>query len=246
MTMDDDQPAAAAEPKRRISSLTWIISILVGLVLAAAVVYAATGGRPFASDKGEADVDPQANAQVQAMGSIDEAAAAGLKTMRALAEGGDSGSLGVRSPKDFDGATIGGKLDVFMIRLDALKAAPVDAPAAEKLLTSTTESVVPVLIGGQVRSSITITRGTGGFEASAFGEADLQGLGSRPPGEGAFLVQVPALGLQFLGSREAGKLMLTPMVSDPRLRLETGRAVPADDVVRQLVPLAQSHDGLPM
>lgn len=245
--MDDDQPAAAAEPKRRISSLTWIISILVGLVLAAAVVYAATGGRPFAFDKGEGDVDPQANAQVQAMGSIDEAAAAGLKTMRALAEGGDSGSLGVRSPKDFDGATIGEKLDVFMIRLDALKAAPVDAPSAEKLLTSTTESVVPVLIGGQVRSSITITRGTGGFEASAFGEADLQGLGeSRPPGQGAFLVQVPALGLQFLGSREAGKLMLTPMVSDPRLRLETGKAAPADDVVRQLVPLARSHDGLPM
>lgn len=244
--MDDDQPAAA-DPKRRAPLLTFVVLALVGLVLAVAIVYAATGGRPFASDQGKAEADSEPDAQVQAMANIGEAAAAGLQTMRALAEGGDSGSLGFKSPNDLNAATLGEKLDIFMIGLGALKATSVDAPSAERLLISTPESVVPVLVGGQVRSSITITRGARGFEASAFGEADLQGLDeSRKPGAGDFLVQVPALGLQFLGSREAGQLMLTPLVSDPRLRLQIGRPVPADDVVRQLVPLARSHDGLPM
>lgn len=252
--MDNDRSAAAAaaaaEPSRRSSPLIWVFVIVAVLVLAGTIVYAASGGGGLrgsgATADGNSGADQTGEGQAKAMGTLDEAAAAGLETMRALADGGEVGSLGFTGPGDAQGATTGEKLDVFMIRLDALKGAPAGAASAESLLTATSESIVPVLVGGRIRSSITVTRRPGGYEATAFGEG-LRGVGEgRPLVEGTFLVRVPALGLEFLGSREAGKLMLTPTAADPRLRLEPGRAVPAEEVVQQLVPLAQSHNGLPM
>lgn len=243
--MDDDR--SASEP-RRASPVLWVIIILVALV-AAAIVYAATGGGGRGGGESASDGNDQASeGQAKAMGTLEEATAAGLEAMRALASGGgQAGSMGFAGPADLQAATTGEKLDVFMIRLDSLKGAPAGAGSVEGLLTATSDTVVPVLVGGRVRSSITVTRGAGGYSASAFGEAGLAAIGEgRPLPQGAFLVRVPALGLQFVGSREAGKVMLTPTAADPRLRLEPGRAVPAEAVVQQLVPLAQNHNGLPM
>jgi hypothetical protein len=40
--------------------------------------------------------------------------------------------------------------------------------------------------------------------------------------------------------------MLSATTADPRLRLEPGRAVSADELLPQLKALAQAYNGLPM
>lgn len=66
----------------------------------------------------------------------------------------------------------------------------------------------------------------------------------EPPSE--FAVRVPALSMYFLGNRVQNRLMLTPVSVDNRLPLRPGAAVPAENVITAIVPLAQAYNGLPM
>jgi hypothetical protein len=88
-----------------------------------------------------------------------------------------------------------------------------------------------------------------GYTTASFGNAEIvKGL-SRYRGENAanaFAVRVPALSLYFLGNRTENRLMLTPVAEDARLPFRVGVAVPAEEVLKVIVPLAQAYNGLPM
>ena len=53
------------------------------------------------------------------------------------------------------------------------------------------------------------------------------------------------LSFYFLGNRIDNRLTLTPIAEDSRLPFRAGAAVPAEDVLKSIVPLAQSYNGLP-
>ena len=51
--------------------------------------------------------------------------------------------------------------------------------------------------------------------------------------------------MYFLGNRVETRLMLTPVVEDNRLPFRIGVAVPAEDLLKAIIPLAQAYNGLP-
>jgi len=177
-----------------------------------------------------------------------EAAMGALGVLRQLVTPQNFRSMGFDSPDEVSRAQLGAPLAVSNIGLDQLKQyKPGSDPAA--LLTTTAETVYPVVVDGNVKSSLTIVKKDGGYAASAFGNADVAkrlGRYRQNAGAEAFIVRVPALNFYFVGQRTPAGLTLTPIVSDPRLRLPEGQPAPANQVLMQLVPVAQAYNGLPM
>ena len=178
--------------------------------------------------------------------TVDEATRAGLAAFKELTQGDNARSLGL-TPGEGANATLGQQYEVFTVGLDQLRAYR-PGVAAASLLNASPNVVIPILVNGQVRSSMTITRTEQGYVASEIGGAGLMQAtaraAERTPGD--FLVRVPALGLQFVGHREGDRVMLSLTTPDPRLKLQPGAPMPADQVLQQLVPIAQAYNGEPM
>jgi len=64
-------------------------------------------------------------------------------------------------------------------------------------------------------------------------------------GAGDFVVHVPAMKSYFVADRVEGKLLLTPVMDDPRTKLRAGETLPADVVFLQLKAASEGHNGLP-
>ena len=119
---------------------------------------------------------------------------------------------------------------------------------AASLLTRTAETVYPVMINGETKSSVTIVHKEGGYAPSSFGNAEIvKNLTRyRNPGGSDFMVRVPALNLYFLGRQVDNHLVLVAVSEDARLKLRPGEPAPAETVLQQLVPLANAYNGLPL
>lgn len=101
-----------------------------------------------------------------------------------------------------------------------------------------------------MKSSVTISHKENGYQASSFGNAEIIKSLSRyrqaQAGSGDFVVRVPAFNMYYLGRRIEKRLLLVPIIDDPRLKLKPGEVVGAETVLEQLVPLANAYNGLPM
>jgi len=163
------------------------------------------------------------------------AAQRGLETMRALARQGNFAALGFTSAQEAEAATLDAPLHVFMVRLDQLQQyRPGTDPAS--LLQDTGQDFYPVLVGGQVRSSLRVSGADGRFAAVSFGGAALaRTLGQRrqdltatlvpPNGEPPQrfeVVHVAALNLYFLGFEQRGQLMLSPAINTEQFGFRAG------------------------
>ena len=158
-------------------------------------------------------------------------------------------AMGFDSLDEVKQAQLGQPLDVFNIGLDQLKSYQTGANATG-LLSKTAETIYPVTVSGQVKSSVTIVQKEGGYHPSSFGNAEIiKSLSRYRRGDLAandFVVRVPALNMYFLGRKVEDRLFLTPVVEDPRLKLRPGEAVPAEIVLQDLVPLANAYNGEPI
>jgi hypothetical protein len=177
-----------------------------------------------------------------------QAANAAIGVLRQLITPQNYRGMGFDTQDEVSRAQLGAPLAVNNIGLDQLKQYQSSADPAPLLMASN-EAVYPVIVDGNVKSSLTIIKKDGGYVPSAFGNADVaKRLGRYRQGAGAnaFIVRVPALNFYFLGNRTAEGLFLTPIVSDPRLKLAEGQAQPANQVLAQLVPIARAYNGLPL
>ncbi len=52
--------------------------------------------------------------------------------------------------------------------------------------------------------------------------------------------------MYFVGRHVETRIVLMPIVSDPRLKVQAGEATPLEVVVDQLRPYVDSYNGLPM
>jgi hypothetical protein len=115
----------------------------------------------------------------------------------------------------------------------------------------------PVLVKTQPRAAIIVEKADGKWRVASMGSAGLAkqisnvqqktGTPSASVSEPDMIVQVPALGIYFIGRRGADKkLMLIPLATDLRYKLEGAVEQPADGVFSRLAPFAKSHKGLPM
>ena len=144
-------------------------------------------------------------------------------------------------------ATLGEPIHVLVVSLNQLRQyEPGSDP--NRLLTDFNQIHYPVVVGDQVRSAILVDQANGKWKAGTFGAANLAKLiaaarkdtQTSNPSQDA-VVQVPSLGLYFLGHRtEDNKLTLTPLTDIAVFGLRAGGAMPAEEVFAALVPAAKS------
>ncbi|WP_440965454.1 hypothetical protein ACL58G_04730 [Massilia sp. GER05] len=177
--------------------------------------------------------------------SQDTAAQHGLATLRQVVNAGNYASLGFESEAEVRQATLGEPLQVYRVQLDALRAFTGNTDP-ETLLVDIRRSLYPVKVGDRVATSIFVTGSREGWRASELGNAAVARLVSRyRHGAGDFLVHVVAMKSWFVADRVEGKLMLTPVMDDPRTKLRAGETVPADVVFLQLKAASEGDNGLP-
>ena len=138
---------------------------------------------------------------------------------------------------------LGTALPVAMIRLDRLRAyqpgAPIDA-----LIDHLNVVLYPVQVDRDVRAEIELAREAGSWQAvrvGAPGHAREVARLSKLHGTPAYLLRVPALGVEFLAYSSAGSLRLVLVHATPGVSVEDGRPLPAGDVLRVLGPLARAY-----
>jgi len=158
-------------------------------------------------------------------------------------------SLGFDSVDEVKQAQLGQPLTVMNIPLDALKGYQAGTDP-QSLLVKSSETVYPVTVNGQVKSSVTIVRNEAGYAPSSFGNAPIVKALSQyrqsPNADSDFVVRVPALNVYFLGRTVEGKTMIVPIAEDPRFKLRPGEAVPLEAALPELVAAANAYNGLPM
>jgi hypothetical protein len=177
--------------------------------------------------------------------SQETAAQHGLATLRQIVNAGNYASLGFESEGEVRQATLGEPLQVYRVQLDALRAFT-EKTDPETLLVDIRRSLFPVKVGDRVATSIFVTGAREGWRASELGNAAVARLVSRyRHGAGDFVVHVPALKSWFVADRVEGKLMLTPVMDDPRTKLRAGETLPADVVFLQLKAASEGYNGLP-
>ena len=162
--------------------------------------------------------------------------------------------MGFESLNELKRMNIGEPLQVFIVRLDHLKEYKKGGDP-NKMLSGGNHVIYPVLVNKQVRSSVTIAEVEKNWRAVSFGNPTVVKLltkirmdsaeTNRLPLSSYFIVRVPALNFYFLGYRIDNKLMLTPLLDDPRFEFKTGVSKSADKVFTTILPAAKEHDGLP-
>lgn len=181
----------------------------------------------------------------------DEAAAQALRNLTALAQT-NYRALGFDSVDQARAARLGQPVGQFVIELDRLKSYQPGTEASQ-LLTSTQTLIYPVVVENRTRSSVTVSRRGGRWQAVSFGNPtyvkaltevrDRQA--SAPADSEAFEVRIPALNLMFLGHRENSKVILSPIFDEARFGFRRGEALSLDDVLQKILPAAREHNGLP-
>ncbi|MBX6360304.1 hypothetical protein [Pseudacidobacterium ailaaui] len=155
-------------------------------------------------------------------------------------------SLGFDSLDQVRRAQLAPPLQVYNIGLDRLKSYQAGQDP-NTLLTQSTETMYPVTVDGQVKTGVTIVHNESGYTPSSFGNADIvKRLAGNRHNENEFVVRIPAFNMYFVGRRVEDRLVLVPIVEDPRLKVEQGQAVPIEVVLDQLKPYVDAYNGLPM
>ena len=158
-------------------------------------------------------------------------------------------AMGFDSVDEVKQAQLSQPLTVMNIPLDRLKSYQAGGDT-QALLVKSSETIYPVTVNGQVKSSVTIVQSDAGYAPASFGNAPIIRALSQyrqgPTPESDFVVRVPALNMYFLGRTVDGKLMLVPIAEDPRLKLRPGEAVPFETALPDLVAAANAYNGLPM
>jgi hypothetical protein len=177
-----------------------------------------------------------------------EVANGSLRTLHALVQSGNPKLRGFQSADEVSTATLAVPLRMVMIGLNSVRAyRSGDDPRA--LLIDEESVMYPVVVAGEVRSSIVVRRRAGAWEAAAFGNASLAQASvtgrqqieanREVSGLDTFLVEIPALSVRMLGHDEGGTSMLTPLDDVKGSDLRAGQTLPAAEVLAKLVPLAQ-------
>lgn len=157
-------------------------------------------------------------------------------------------SLGFQSESEVARAESTSPLRVYTIRLDALRDYK---GGGSDMMTDTGTALSIVLVDGQPRTTVTLkeesgawtTVRVGGGERAVLLDRSLTALlGERQIDRAqAFIVQVPALGLEFVGYSHSGGVRLAPISDAEELGLRAGRVRSLDDVLVSLVPAAKAY-----
>ncbi|GAB3462456.1 hypothetical protein GCM10027321_24180 [Massilia terrae] len=201
-------------------------------VLIAAMAYLLSGCQT-------ARTQPPANSKPAA------AAQEGLATLKVVVNANNYAALGFTSVEEVRQATLGEPLQIFSVRLDALRKFT-DKASPDKLLVDARRKLYPVSVGTRVATSIFVGHAHDGWRANELGNAAVAQLVARyRHGPDDFLVHVPALKSWLVAERIEGQLFLTPVMDDPRTGFQAGERLPATAAFLKLQAAAEGYNGLP-
>lgn len=182
----------------------------------------------------------------ETLAGAERAAREAVGTFAQLVTPKNAREMGFESPEEVRTATVGAPLPEYIVQLDELRR--YDAGTSPgRLLHESGLFLFPVLVGTNVRSSLTIQHERGAFRAVAFGapafmQRTSRALDGRP---GSVLVRVPSLNVFFVAFSEGDRLLFASVLDDTRFGLKSGEPVPAEKALERLVPAAKEHTGLP-
>ena len=177
-----------------------------------------------------------------------------LKTFALLVNRTNYEAMGFDSPEQVRSATLGPLLEDFMVRLDELRKYE-SGKDPGPLLQRTGRATFPVLVQDRTRSSVTLASESGRWTAVSFGapkyaralsevRSQLSQQEGKPPSD-YFEVRVPALNVTFIGRRRDGRILLSPVVEDPRFGFKRGQTLPAEEAFAAMTRAAREHNDLP-
>ena len=185
----------------------------------------------------------------QKFGSLEEAATHARDVIRQFKDEIHLKELGFGSTADASNSELGAPFRVYRVGLNRLASyQPNQDP--ETLLTDTQRTLIPVSVGGEVRSSVSVTKAKNqdGWKISKRGSPNLIRLLQRfRKANTNFVVWIPALGMRFLGDRKDGQLRLTSLEDVPRFGFKAGQELPAVNIFAKLIAEAKAtlQDDLP-
>lgn len=169
-----------------------------------------------------------------------EAADDALEILRDLAEDNYT-TLGFESEEEADASTLGMPLTLYLVPLDGLQAYEGEVDPRE-LLQDSRIVMYPVLVNDTVRSAVGIQGSEEGWTPATFGSATLiQAIARVELNTDSFIVQVPVLGIYFVGEQTDDGLVLTPIV-ETGYDLPVGQQVAAGEVFSVLQEAARDVD----
>lgn len=175
-----------------------------------------------------------------------EAATNAIGVLQKLVNAQNYKTLGFQTLDEVKQAQLGQPMEVFNLGLEKLKSYQAGEDP-NSLLTPSAETIYPVTVSGSVRTGVTIVHKEQGYEPSSFGNADIvKRLATYRQNPTDFAVRIPAFNMYFVGRHVETRIVLMPIVSDPRLKVQAGEATPLEVVVDQLRPYVDSYNGLPM
>jgi hypothetical protein len=178
-----------------------------------------------------------------------EAVSASLHKLQTIQGSTALRAMGFSSESEILRAEVDPPMPIYQIRLDRLRAYR-GGGGAEGLLADTGTALSIVTVDAQARSSVLLQREASAWRVTRLGGANravligqareqLAALGIERAG--MFLVQIPSLGLEFIGYRQSRELMLAPVIEDQDLGLKAGRAARSEDVLASLVDVARAY-----
>jgi len=166
-----------------------------------------------------------------------DAAQAGLQTLKQLINDQNYRAMGFENLAEVTTAVVGPAWPVSTIHLDRLKVYSAGTDPSS-LLAPSTETLYPVLVGTGVRSSISVSKVSGGYRASGFGKAPVIKELAKYRTAASIVIWIPSLNLYYVGEGSGANLRVIPIADDDRLQLKAGVPIPARDVFNQLAPIA--------
>jgi hypothetical protein len=175
------------------------------------------------------------------------AAEKGRKTLEQLVKNDDKHAqeLGLTSSAEARDTALGTPFPILFVELEKLKQFQ-RGEDPRNLLEPTDEFIYPILVGGNVKSSLTVTRTPQGWRATAWGADKLiRLLDNARVADSNFLVSIPSLNLQFIGDITEEPFKMIPILDERRYGFMRMRPLPAQEVFAKLLPEAKAHDGNP-
>ncbi len=177
-----------------------------------------------------------------------QAAEEALKILEKLVTRENYEAMGFTSPDEVAKAQLGAPMTVYRVQLDQLREYSPGETEPKSLLVDVSRALYPVTVDGEVRSSVAVEGSQGEWRGTDFGAPGLiKALSQYRQSDSDFVVHVGFVGLYFVGQQNEAGLSLTPLLDDPNLGFVAGEPLPADEVFRALLPIAQEYkDEAPM
>jgi len=181
--------------------------------------------------------------------------AAGLTTLKSLAEAADPTLLGFQDRQELEKATVGTAIEEYIVPLNSLKEYDPDSDDPRSLLEYTGRVTLPILVDGKGRSAITFEQKDGAWTPVSFGGANYSAYmtslrstlaATENQSESSYFeVRVRALNVVLIGYVLGEQLFLASLLDDARFGLQRGEMMPARDMIARFLAAAKAHNGLP-